>query len=65
MKRPPQQLSPQMNLQLFDAPTMTVPEHKRKELTLTLIEILTSAARENNIVPLAHGGEDESPEAQC
>ena len=63
MKRPAKQLKPQMNLPLLDAPATAVPDHKQKELALTLMELLINAARENNIVRPAKGGEDELPEA--
>lgn len=59
MKRPAKQLQPQMNLPLLSAPATAVPGHKQKELALTLMEILISAARENNIGPRADGGGDE------
>ena len=48
-----------MNLPLLNAPATAVPDHKQKELTLTLMELLINAARENKIVPRANGGEDE------
>jgi hypothetical protein len=63
MKRPAKQLKPQMNLPLLDAPTTAVPDHKQNELSLTLMELLINAARENNIVRPAKGGGDELPEA--
>lgn len=64
MKRPAKQLNTQMNLPLLNAPATAVPDHKQKELALTLMELLINAARENNIGPRANGGEDEPPEAQ-
>jgi hypothetical protein len=63
MKRPAKLLSPQMNLPLLRVPATVVPGHKQKELALTLMEILINAARENDLVPQAHGGGDEPPEA--
>ena len=63
MKRPAKQLKPQMNLPLLDAPTTAVPDHKQKELSLTLMELLINTARENKIVQQANGGGDELPEA--
>jgi len=64
MKRSAKQLKRrQMNLPLFNAPTTTVPNHKQKELTLTLMELLINAARANNLMLPANGGGDESPEA--
>jgi hypothetical protein len=64
MKRPAKQLNTQMNLPLLNAPATAVPDHKQKELALTLMELLINAARENNIGPRANGGKDEPPEAQ-
>ena len=63
MKRPAKQLNTQMNLPLLNAPATAVPDHKRKELTLTLMELLINAARANNLMLPANGGGDESPEA--
>jgi hypothetical protein len=63
MKRPAKPLSPQMNLPLLRAPASVVPDHKQRELALTLMEILINAARENDLIPRAHGGGDEPPEA--
>lgn len=61
MKRSAKQLKPQMNLPLLNAPATTVPNHKQKELALTLMELLINAASENNLVPLANGEKDEQP----
>jgi len=47
MKRPAKQLNTQMNLPLLNAPATAVPDHKQKELALTLMELLINAAREN------------------
>lgn len=63
MKRSAKQLRPQMNLPLLNAPATTVPKHKQKELTLTLMELLINAASENNLVPRAKGERDEPLEA--
>jgi hypothetical protein len=62
MKRPAKALNPQMNLPLLNAPATAVPDHKQKQLTLTLMELLTNAVRESNIVPRHNGGEDEPHE---
>ena len=51
MKRPAKQLNTQMNLPLLNAPATAVPDHKQKELALTLMELLINAARANNLVP--------------
>jgi hypothetical protein len=61
MKRPAKHLKPQMNLPLLNAPATTVPNHKQKELALTLMELLINAASENNLMPLANGEKDEQP----
>jgi hypothetical protein len=63
MKRPAKQLDTQMNLLLLNAPATAVPDHKQKELALTLMELLINAARVNNLMLPANGGGDESPEA--
>ena len=59
MKRSAKQLKRQMNLPLFNAPATKVPNHKQKELALTLMELLTNAASEDNLVPRANGEKDE------
>jgi hypothetical protein len=61
MKRPAKHLKPQMNLPLLNAPATTVPNHKQKELALTLMELLINAASENNLMPLANGEKEEQP----
>jgi hypothetical protein len=61
MKRSAKQLKRQMNLPLFNAPTTTVPKHKQKELALTLMELLTNAASEDNLVPPRANGEKDEP----
>ena len=63
MKRSAKQLNPQMNLPILTTPATAVPDHKQKELALTLMELLINAARENKIVPRANGGGNESHEA--
>ncbi len=63
MKRPAKQLNTQMNLLLLNAPATAVPDHKEKELALTLMELLISAVHEHNLVLQANGGGDEPPEA--
>jgi hypothetical protein len=62
MKRPAKQLKAQMNLPLLYAPATAVPNHKQKELALTLMELLINAAHENNFVRQAKGGGDEPSE---
>jgi hypothetical protein len=63
MKRPTKPLNTQMNLSLLQAPATAVPNHKKEELALTLMELLINAARENKVVLRANGGGDEPPEA--
>jgi hypothetical protein len=53
-----------MNLPLLAVPATAVPGHKQKELALTLIEILISAVRRNELTSNAYGGRHEPPEAQ-
>jgi hypothetical protein len=57
-------LSSQMNLPLPEGAATTLGD-KQKELALTLIEMLINAARENELLPRARGGEDEPAEAHC
>ena len=59
MKRSTKQLKPQMNLPLLNMPVTTVPNHKQKELELTLMEFLINAAIENKVVAQANGERDE------
>jgi hypothetical protein len=59
MKRSAKQLKPQMNLPLLNMPATTVPNHKQKELELTLMEFLINAAIENKDVARANGERDE------
>jgi hypothetical protein len=64
MKRSAKQPDLQMNLTLLHAPATAVPEHKQKELALTLMELLINATCENNLARPTNGGEDELPQAQ-
>ena len=64
MKRLAKPLSPQMNLPLLEG-SAAAPGDKQKELALTLMEMLINAARENELLPGARGGEDEPAEAHC
>lgn len=59
MKRSAKQLKPQMNLPLLNMPATTVPNHKQKELALTLMEFLINAASENDLVPRVKVEKDE------
>jgi hypothetical protein len=64
MKRPAKSSpQPQMNLPLLAVPATAVPDHKQKELALTLIEILISAVRRNEITSNPRGGRHEPTEA--
>ena len=59
MKRSAKQLKPQMNLPLLNMPATAVPNHKQKELELTLMEFLINAAIENKGEARANGERDE------
>ena len=61
MKRPAMSTNMQFNLPLPDAPAAALPSDKKRELALTLVELLLSAARESQSRP-GRGGVDE-PEA--
>jgi hypothetical protein len=65
MKRSAKQFKQQMNLPLFNPPATKVPNHKQKELALTLMELLIHAASENNLVPRANGENDEPIKTHC
>lgn len=47
MKRSANRTTQQLNLSLNDAPATVVPEGKRRDLAVALMEILINAAREN------------------
>jgi hypothetical protein len=49
----------QFNLPLLEAPAAVLPDDKRRELALALVEMLIGAARESVRHP-AQGGRDES-----
>jgi hypothetical protein len=57
--RRPVELSLQLNLSLRNATVSVIPGDKQKELTLALVELLSSAAAEG-VQPQANGGDDES-----
>ncbi len=59
MKQPAKSPHLQLNLSLLNVSATAVPEHKQKELTLALVELLISAAGEG-VERQANGGEDES-----
>ena len=58
MTRHAKMLNPQLNLLLVDAPKTVISDDRQKELTLALVELLISAARENNL-QVTSGGRDE------
>jgi hypothetical protein len=48
----------QFNLPLLDAPAVSLPDDKERELTLALVELLISAARESAGQPAQGGGSE-------
>jgi hypothetical protein len=50
-----------MNLPLLNMPATAVPNHKQKELELTLMEFLINAAIENKDVAARANGERDEP----
>jgi hypothetical protein len=64
MKRSAKSLYPQMNLPLLNVPATTTPDEQQNELTIALMELLISAAEEENGCKeneqAANGGADES-----
>jgi len=59
MKRSAKPLYPQMNLPLLNVPATATPDEQQNELTIALMELLISAAKEEN-ERAGNGGEDES-----
>jgi hypothetical protein len=59
MKRSAKSLYSQMNLLLLDVPATATPDEQQNELTIAVMELLISAAEEQN-EQLGNGGEDES-----
>ena len=59
MKRSAKSLYPQMNLPLLNVPATATPDEQQNELTIALMELLISAAKEEN-EQAGNGGEDES-----
>ena len=57
--RRPVEPSLQLNLSLLTATASVIPADKQKELTLALVELLSSAAAEG-VQPQPNGGDDES-----
>jgi hypothetical protein len=49
----------QLNLSLLNVPAAAIPDDKKMELTVALVELLMSAAVDGVKAP-ANGGEDES-----
>ena len=64
MKRSAKSLSPQMNLPLLNVPATATGDEQPNELTIALMELLISAAKEENgheeNEQAGNGGEDES-----
>jgi hypothetical protein len=64
MKRSAKSLYPQMNLLLHNVPATATGDEQPNELTIALMELLISAAEEENAYeenePAGNGGEDES-----
>jgi len=58
MKRSAKPLYPQMNLPLLSVPATATADEQQNELTIALMELLISAAKEEN--ERGNGGEDES-----
>jgi hypothetical protein len=59
MKRSAKSLYPQMNLPLLSVPATATADEQQNELTIALMELLISAAKEEN-EQAGNGGEDES-----
>jgi hypothetical protein len=61
MKRSAKSLHPQMNLPLHNVPaTAAAGDGQQNELTIALMELLISAAEEEENKQAENGGEDES-----
>ena len=60
MKRSAKSLYPQMNLLLLDVPATSTSDEQQHELTIALMELLISAAEQEDNEQAGSGGEDES-----
>ena len=64
MKRSAKSFHPQMNLPLLNVPSTATHDEQQNELTIALMELLLSAAEEENEYEenerAGNGGEDES-----
>ena len=60
MKRSAKSLHPQMNLPLHNVPTAAAGDGQQNELTIALMELLISAAEQEENKQAENGGEDES-----
>jgi hypothetical protein len=60
MKRSAKSLYPQMNLLLLDVPATATSDEQQHELTIALMELLISAAEQEDNEQAGNGGEDES-----
>ena len=58
MKKSAKRLRGQMNLALLNPPATIIPDDKQGELTLVLVELLTSAAQED-AKQESQGGRDD------
>jgi hypothetical protein len=58
VKKSAKRLSGQMNLSLLNPPVTIIPDGKQGELTLALVELLTSAAQED-AKQESQGGRDD------
>lgn len=59
MKKSAKRLSPQMNLSLLKPSATILPDDKREELTLALIELLINGAAQENSKPESERGSHE------
>ena len=60
MKRSAKSLYPQMNLLLLGVPATATSDEQQHELTIALMELLISAAEQEDNEQAGNGGEDES-----
>lgn len=60
MKRSAKSLYPQMNLPILNVPATALPDEQQNEVTIALVELLISAAEQEENEQAGNGGEDES-----
>jgi hypothetical protein len=58
MKQPTKPAHLQFNLPLLDLPVLAVPQAKRRELALALVQLLIDAARPQAEFPVNGGGDE-------